>query len=232
MSWQLWDPPAIVIPAPPQAEVQIPQAQAQQDITAEQHFRAVYDKPWNTLQPDGRINMGNESSASVSPYSEHFRSQVEDGIWPLVKTLYNKGYLPVSSCAGHRGGWLDELDVLWTYRSEPYVTIVVHRDLETEIRNHLLGRAVPGTRITVRHSQANMTASTTRIKHATRTDTQQEYYALNWMLQRNYEAYSYITVRINAWRRFSPLHYVRTQCEHELIAEQAHRLQDLPHYSL
>jgi len=231
MSWQLWDPPAIIFPAPAQEQIQI-EIQAQKQISAQEHFRKVYDQPWNTVHADGRINIDGASSASVSPYSEHFRSQVEDGIWPLVNTLYNRGYLPVSSCAGHRSTLRGEWDTFFVYRSEPYVSIAVHRDCEQTTLHSMQQLLIKHASISCTHTQANMNASTTRIKHATRTDTEQEYYALNWMLQRNYAAYSYINIRINPWKRFSVPHLLRTQREHELVLAQAQLFETLPHYSL
>jgi hypothetical protein len=232
MSWQLWDPPAIIIPAPAQEQIQI-QAQQQQQLTDEQHFRKIYDQPWNKLHSDGRINIDGESSASVSPYSEHFRSQVETGIWPLVEALYTRGYLPVSSCAGHRSSLLGEWDTLFQYRSEPYVSIAVHRDLEQSTLNSIRQLLIKHATVSSTHSQANMNATTTRIRHARTTiDTAQEYAALNWQLQRNYTAYSYINIRINPWSRFNPLHVLRTQREHTLILEQAREFERLERYSL
>lgn len=230
MSWQLWDPPAIIIPAPAQQEIKI---QQQQQLTDEQHSRKIYDRPWNTLQADGRINIDGASSASVSPYSEHFKSQVEPGIWPLVHTLYLKGYLPVSSCAGHRSSLLKEWDTLFQYRSEPYVSIAVHRDLEHTTLEHFQSLLIKHATVSSTHSQANMNASTTKIRHSSRAvDTQQEYAALNWQLQRNYTAYSYINIRINPWSRFNPLHVLRTQREQQLILAQALLFENLDRYSL
>ena len=232
MSWQLWDPPAIIIPAPAQEQIQIV-AQQQQQLTDEQHFRKIYDQPWNKLQADGRINIDGASSASVSPYSEHFRSQVEDGIWPLVNTLYNRGYLPVSSCAGHRSSLAQEWDTLFQYRSEPYVSIAVHRDCEQRTLHSMQQLLIKHASISCTHTQANMNASTTKIAHSRYTvDTADEYRALNWQLQRNYTAYSYINIRINPWSRFNPLHVLRTQREHELILAQAQLFEQLAPYSL
>ena len=232
MSWQLWDPPAIIIPAPKPAEIQIQIQQQQQQQTAEQYFKQVYDKPWNTLKPDGRINIENNRSATVSPYSEHFRSQVEDGIWPLVETLYLKGYLPVSSCAGHRGTLWQEWDTLFVERSSPYVSVVVRRDLEPGVRVEFERLTTATTTITTRHTQANMRASATRIHAQTRTTTaSEEYAALNWQLQRNYTAYSYINIHINPWKRFSIPHVVRTQRELLLIQQQAELFEALEPYT-
>lgn len=61
----------------------------------------------NWLHKDGRINAtlpgGQYKVAEVSPYNPLFETQVEDGVWPLVKAFIDKGYLTCSSCEGH--GW-------------------------------------------------------------------------------------------------------------------------------
>jgi len=228
MSWQHFDPPAIIIPAPPRAEVQIPSKK--ESITAEKHFRRVFDKPWNKVQEDGKINIDGQSSASISPYSEHFRSQVEDGIWPLVESLFKAGYMPVSSCAGHRGNLFQELETLFTYRSEPYVTIALHRSFEESTMLALQELSNEHTQITVTHSQANMDASGGRIRKRDVNDIKNEYWSLNWMLQRNYDEWSYITIRINPWKRLNLSHVLRTQKEQQLINELAENYKRLPHY--
>ncbi len=61
----------------------------------------------NKLHKDGRIYFedvdGNHIAITVSPLHEKFETQIETGVWPLVKSLVDKGYLTVSSCEGHDG---------------------------------------------------------------------------------------------------------------------------------
>jgi hypothetical protein len=61
----------------------------------------------NWLHKDGRIYAsapGEEYRvAEVSPYNPRFETQIEQGVWPIVKALVNKGYLTIASCEGH--GW-------------------------------------------------------------------------------------------------------------------------------
>lgn len=230
MSWQIWDPPAIIIPAPPKAEIKAP---AKKSISVDDHYKKVYDTPWNKLQPDGRINIDGSSSASISPYSKHFRSQIEDGIWPLVEILYLKGYLPVSSCAGHRNSLWKELETLFEYHSCPYVTIAVTREYEQEVAEHLQQFTTKYIEVSISHSQANMDASYAsigRIKKAKRKDVKNEYSSLNWMFKRNYIEWSYITIRINPWKRLSLSHVLRTQKEHAMIKELTEKYKNLPQY--
>ena len=231
MSWQIWDPPAIIIPAPPRAEIRA--SIQKENISVDDRYKAIYDTPWNKLQADGRINIDGESSASISPYSEHFRSQVEDGIWPLVELLYSKGYLPVSSCGGHRNNLLRELETLFEYHSSPYVTIAVNREVEKFVVESLKELTTPYTAFTVKHTQANMDgslASKGKIKKAKRKDIQNEYISLNWMMKRNYSEWSYVTIHINPWKRFSFSHVLRTQKEHKFIRELAQKYKSLPDY--
>lgn len=229
MSWQIWDPPAIIIPAPPKAEIQIP---AKEQVSKEEHYRKIYDTPWNKLQPDGRINMdGNGTAASVSPYSKHYRSQVEDGIWPLVEVLHLKGYLTVSSCAGHRGSLYKEFDDgFFSYNSSPYVMIVVNRDCLDEVVQSLKNRANKHVEILSTDSMAGMDASGSKPKRSKKKDIDNEYESLNYMMNRNYDKWSYIIIRINPWKKFSLSYIWKTQKEKLLINELANRYKDLPDY--
>jgi hypothetical protein len=229
MSWQLWDPPAIIIPAPIQSEIK---AEQKEQIPIDEHYKKVYDTAWNKLQPDGRINIDGESSASISPYSKHFRSQVEDRIWPLVELLYLKGYLPVSSCGGHRGTLLREFERgFFEYSACPYVMIVVNRDCEQDVLQSL-GKPLY-TDISVTHSMGGMDASKAgegKIVKSKRKDIKNEYESLNWMMQRNYDKWSYITIRINPWKRMSLKYILRTRKEKKLISYVVEKYRDLPEY--
>ena len=59
----------------------------------------------NKKNKNGSINLlnvtGEDMGAVISPYHPEFRSQIEDGIWPIVSELVNKGYFVVDSCEGH-----------------------------------------------------------------------------------------------------------------------------------
>lgn len=228
MSWQIWNPAAIIIPAPPKAEIQIP---SKQTISVDDHYKKIYDTPWNKLQPDGRINMGNGTAASISPYSKHYRSQIEDGIWPLVELLYNKGYLTVSSCAGHRGGLYKEFDDgFFTYNSSPYVTIVVNRDCVEDVVSTFKKYSIKHAEILSIDSMSNMDASGTKPRRNKKVDIQNEYESLNWMMQRNYDKWSYVMIRINPWKKYSLPYIFRTQIEKKLINSQVVEFKQLPDY--
>lgn len=235
MSWQIWDPPAIIIPAPPKAEIQISLEQ-EESISKEEHYRKVYDTPWNKLQPDGRINMAPDgTAASISPYSKHYRSQVEDGIWPLVELFYNKGYLTVSSCAGHRGNLKHEFEEGFsTYQASPYVMIVVNRICVDEIVTNLKKLSSRHVEISSVDSMANMNATYAskdkNPKRSRKKDIENEYESLNWMMQRNYDEWSYIMIRINPWKKYSISYLIKTQLEQRLINSLVKRYKNLPEY--
>ena len=59
----------------------------------------------NFKHKDGRVYASKNNEpywvVTVSPYHPKFRTQVEDGVWPIVEPLINKSYLTVSSCEGH-----------------------------------------------------------------------------------------------------------------------------------
>lgn len=88
------------------------QAEIKQETvkTREQEYRDTFLTAHNILHPDGRVHTGIPSdipewylAMSISPDFEEFESQVEKGIYPAVKALVDKGYMPISSCEGHPG---------------------------------------------------------------------------------------------------------------------------------
>ena len=62
----------------------------------------------NKRNPNGSINLlqvtGENIGGIVSPLHSDFKSQIEDGIWPLVSKLLEKGFYVVDSCQGHWDG--------------------------------------------------------------------------------------------------------------------------------
>jgi len=76
----------------------------QHQIT-EDYEKTIRNYAPNFKHSDGRIYASKPGDSywvvTVSPYHPKFRSQIEDGVWPIVEQLVNKGYLTVSSCEGH-----------------------------------------------------------------------------------------------------------------------------------
>lgn len=77
-----------------------------QELTDELLQRITLERLPNYRHPDGRIyaSRGQEPyfAVSVSPLNPGFKDQIEPGILPVVDALLQKGYLPISSCEGHR----------------------------------------------------------------------------------------------------------------------------------
>jgi hypothetical protein len=113
MTYNIFEPPAIIIPAPPsQEQIQIVAMEQQQEIsevTNEQiHEYSLFKHSNKHLAKDGRTYIeqdsdGNYISHYVSQYSNKFWNglNVEKGIEPVVQALHQKGYLTFTSCQGH-----------------------------------------------------------------------------------------------------------------------------------
>lgn len=100
----------------------------------------------NRMHKNGRIYFedenGNPIAISVSPLHEKFETQIEPGVWPVVKNLVDKGYLTTSSCEGH-----DDSDF--------YVKLVfAHRKSAEEFVNQIPN--IPGLIITFENQSANV----------------------------------------------------------------------------
>jgi hypothetical protein len=84
--------------------------EAQQQQTLDHIREAILNRAPNYKHADGRIYASNPSetyyAVTVSPSNPKFRSQIEDGVFPVVEALLNKNYLPISSCEGHGTGQL------------------------------------------------------------------------------------------------------------------------------
>lgn len=59
----------------------------------------------NKRNSNGSINLiqvtGENKGELISPFHKEFRSQIEDGIWPIVSALVDRGFYVVDSCEGH-----------------------------------------------------------------------------------------------------------------------------------
>ena len=102
----LINPAAIVINAPATAVKQQSLKEEVLDFKSEvDYMYYISHKVNNVKQKDGRIFLkmvdGILHANSVSPYSDKFEENIEDGIKPLVLALKKKRYLTYSSCMGH-----------------------------------------------------------------------------------------------------------------------------------
>jgi hypothetical protein len=92
-------------------EVVVPQESIQeikQEREAVTHYLSNHPffQPLNRLHPHGRMYKGLDKNGSVigaaiSPYYHEFQNQVDPEIAAIIMALRAKGYLTVSSCAGH-----------------------------------------------------------------------------------------------------------------------------------
>lgn len=77
----------------------------QEQLTKEKIKEQTLNRSPNYLHKDGRIYSSKPGepyyAVTVSPFNKNFSSQIEPGIFPIVKILLDKNYLPVSSCEGH-----------------------------------------------------------------------------------------------------------------------------------
>ncbi|MGD1524118.1 hypothetical protein [Vibrio owensii] len=88
------------------------QAEVKQEVkkTQEQLYNEIFMTGHNKRHPDGRVHTGIPCdmpdwylAMSISPDYKEFDTQVEEGIYPAVKALVDKGYMTISSCQGHPG---------------------------------------------------------------------------------------------------------------------------------
>lgn len=86
-------------------------------------------------QETGRINQTGEYGGpahTVCPYAPHYLDNIEDGIKPVVRELFQKGYLTISSCEGHSWG------------ENRYVTVAFPSEQEREnLKNVLASKFIP-----------------------------------------------------------------------------------------
>ena len=79
----------------------------EEKLTENEFYDRLFFQSHNWKHDDGRIHATKPNkeyvAVTISPYYENFQSQIEEGVWPAVSILVNKGYLPISSCEGHRG---------------------------------------------------------------------------------------------------------------------------------
>jgi len=158
----------------------------------------------NWLHADGRIyasEAGEEYKvAEVSPYNPNFRSQIEEGVWPLVSALTNKGYLTCSSCEGH--GWDLNCRVSLVTPSLESATKLVeelkldHWDIKVKMDSqHFLFGTNPGREIWSKESSTKTTKNT-----LTREELKLKVFPYyNKIFCRNYEEYFYIDMHLSKY---------------------------------
>lgn len=78
------------------------QYEHKQIVDYDQEFR---NRAPNFKHKDGKIYASRPGEpywvCPVSPFHPKFRTQIEDGVWPLVEALITKNYMTIASCEGH-----------------------------------------------------------------------------------------------------------------------------------
>ena len=125
---------------------------SEKELSEEEFYHQLFFTSHNWKHVDGRIHATKYDkeyvAVTISPYYENFQSQIEEGVWPAVSTLVNKGYLPISSCEGHQG-------------RSPYYVILAFGD-EKILNNfiiHLKSTTIMGLNWVVTDTVANTRAS-------------------------------------------------------------------------
>lgn len=100
---------SITVEAPVFSQFELNEQASVKSLTVQELREEMFFRSHNKLQKDGRINGGYDSDGlllahSISPEYKEFRSQIEEGIYPVVNALARKGYFPISSCEGHPYG--------------------------------------------------------------------------------------------------------------------------------
>jgi hypothetical protein len=101
MSYSLFDPPAIVAPAPAQRAVQ-QQHLEYRDKLRHQMFHGTIRQRGKDGRTYNYIDCNGEYVSSfLSPYNSNILDNVEPLVRPLIAVLIKKGYLTAGSCQGH-----------------------------------------------------------------------------------------------------------------------------------
>ena len=157
----------------------------EKDLTSEFIAQNVF----NWKHADGRIHAtpdgGAYTAVSASIYHEKFRTQIEDGVWPIVEALTNKNYLPVSSCEGHR---YTRLFVSVAFGS-PESANTFYNLLNNSIR---LPTFFVRKRNTLSNQKSKVVDGKLETIKTTVFDTQKEAQHLNKLFMRNYEKYYFV----------------------------------------
>lgn len=107
MHREMTPPSSFVEVAPVRSEFN----ESYKNLSKDELRQELFFKSHNRLHKDGRIYHkmtpeGMVVAMSISPEYSEFRSQIEDGIYPIVDALKAQGYYTISSCEGHPFGAL------------------------------------------------------------------------------------------------------------------------------
>jgi hypothetical protein len=194
---QLFDPPAIIRQHKQEASSKVRSAIYSND---EILGKALFTGTNKLKGKDGRTynykdENGEYVSSRVSPYSPYIEDNVEPGVFDLVMTLINKGYLTVDSCQGHPD------------RQFRFVTIAFNTQSQREEFKNSLSKFKPVLRFQEKFKGMGFTIIYDQKKFSGKTLTVQDYNKitytdedlvkfLNIMFLRNYSEYHLLMIRI------------------------------------
>lgn len=173
------------------------------DVTS--YDDAVRNYAPNFKHKDGKIYASRNGEkywvSTVSPYHPLFRTQIEDGVWPLVDSLLKKNYLTVSSCEGH------------FFDNKLTVTVVFENidDANVFVKscNSVLGwryKISDSERTIYETVKSNKTVYTEK-KTVSLDKNFEEFKRYNLLFFKNYETYVYVDIYVfkypkNIFKRF------------------------------
>lgn len=146
-------------------------------MNKKEFYKKLHYEKKNWLHENGRVNSTTEGTnwvgVSISPYMKDFQSQIDPGIWPLVKELINKQYLPCSSCEAH--DWKEEAFVVICFGSE---------ESRNRFAQQMIKATIPQYRIFFQESQININVynpftKTEIITEDPTTDESQNWFKIN-----------------------------------------------------
>ena len=153
----------------------------------------------NWLHADGRIYAsaaGKEYRvAEVSPYNPKFETQIEQGVWPIVNALVDKGYLTCASCEGH--GWQVE-----SYISLVTPTLESAIDLANQLKIAPWTTTVNTNRVIWDYTSALKTTKNTLDRDELKTKVFPYY---NRIFRRNYGEYFYVDMHLEKYWGYGKL---------------------------
>lgn len=166
-----------------------------QQKTYVDHKEELRKRSPNFKHKDGKIYASRPGEpywvCPVSPYHPSFRSQIEDGVWPLVYELTNKNYMTIASCEGHK------------YDEKLYVALVFSD--ETKAKKFIDEcSVVPGWNFRIENSTRYMWVSErfgdkvvyTEKKEIPLKDLKNVFNEYNILFFRNYEKYIYVDMEL------------------------------------
>jgi hypothetical protein len=142
-------------------------------------------------------------AVTVSPYHPDFQTQIEPGIWSLVKALNEKGYHTTSSCEGH---YNDD-----THKSSPMVIVTFTSDWSKEVFVERMMK-IPGTLIedNIDEELFNTeydTMSETFHRATSKSDSEHRVQYLNDMFMKKSDYYTFVRVYLNKFTGYDPIRW-------------------------